>query len=394
MRALLTSSFLGILVLLCLFAVLTLTPWQKNLQLLTKFSDHRLVGENLLIVDHLEEKDTNPGSELAKIMLDVNPSPSPLLSLAPLPTQKTLASGSHAFQTFNNCGPASLSMALSYFEITATQQELGNALRPYQNLQGDNDDKSVTLAELAVKAQEYDLLTYHRPGGNLKIIQNFIAEDIPVITRTWTKPNEDIGHYRVVKGYDQSQNILIQDDSLQGKNLSYTIDEFNQLWQAFNYEFLVLVPPEKKAIAETILGDQLDEKTAWELALQQAQAQVSQTPTDIYAQFNLLTAHYHLGNYQATVTIFEQVQDRLPERMLWYQLEPLLAYYQLGQDDRVLSLTQEILANHNRAFSELHYLRGQIFRKRGQTIAANEAFKLAEQYNQHPYWQTNLPDKD
>src|SRR3989304_4636966 len=76
------------------------------------------------------------------------PAPSPVFSLAKPPAVKIIPHKLQVFQTFNNCGPAALSMTLSYFGINESQQKLGNELRPYQNPQGDNDDKSVTLDEL------------------------------------------------------------------------------------------------------------------------------------------------------------------------------------------------------------------------------------------------------
>ena len=45
-------------------------------------------------------------------------------------------------------------MALSYYGVRESQQDLGRDLRPYQNPQGNNDDKSVTLAELAENKPE------------------------------------------------------------------------------------------------------------------------------------------------------------------------------------------------------------------------------------------------
>jgi hypothetical protein len=318
------------------------------------------------------------------------PSPSLAPTLPPLPSSKVLTGSTHVFQTFNNCGPASLSMALSFYDQTVSQQQLGNQLRPYQNPQGDNDDKSVTLAELAAKAADLGYLTFHRPAGDIELLQQFVAHDMPVITLTWLKPNEDIGHYRIIKGYDLANQTLIQDDSLQGKDLSYSYNEFNQLWQAFNYEFLVLVPPEKEALAAQILGERVDETTAWRIAANRAQEQLVQNPEDIYAQFNLAKAQYYLGEYPQAVSSYEQVAARLPRRMLWYQIEPILAYYQLGQHDQVLAITQQIFDSQNRGFSELHWLRGLIYQQRGQTMAATEAFRLAEQYNTTEYWKTNL----
>ena len=90
-------------------------------------------------------KTTNVTSPVAFIKR----SPTPTPTLPPLPSQKILPNDYHVFQTFNNCGPAALSMELSYYGINISQQELVQDLRPYQNPQGDNDDKSVTLDELA-----------------------------------------------------------------------------------------------------------------------------------------------------------------------------------------------------------------------------------------------------
>ena len=310
--------------------------------------------------------------------------------LAPLPESKVLIGGTQIFQTFNNCGPASLSMALSYFGFTVGQGTLGQELRPYQNPQGDNDDKSVTLEELAAKGEEYGLIAYHRPAGDIELLQQFIAQDIPVVTRTWLYPDEDIGHYRVVKGYDLTTGELIQDDSLQGQNLRYGYQDFLQLWEVFNYEFLVLVPAEKQAVAEQLLGERADERAAWRLALEQAETRLAEVPGDINVQLNRSVALYHLGEYRQSVQAYEAVADRLPGRTLWYQIEPILAYFELGEYDRVLQITQAVFDSQNRAFAELHQLRGLIYQERGQTELAQQEFALAQQYNSANYWLHNL----
>lgn len=298
-----------------------------------------------------------------------------------LPTEKVLNNNYHIFQTFNNCGPAALSMALSYYGIKVSQQELGQALRPYQVPGGNNDDKSVTLEEVANQAKKYDLIPFLRPNGNIELIKKFIANDIPVITRTWLKPNDDIGHYRIVKGYDDSKGILIQDDSLQGKNLKYTYTDFNNLWKKFNYEYLVLVPAEKQQLAEAILADDLDYKTSWEKVVTAAKQQLATDPNDVDTRFNLSVAYHNIGDYQNSVTEYEKIANQLPFRTLWYQIEPIMAYYELGNYERVFAITDQILNNHNRAFSELYLIRGQIYLKQGNKAAAKQQFQQAVQYN-------------
>jgi len=271
-------------------------------------------------------------------------------------------------------------MALSYFGINESQQKLGNELRPYQNPQGDNDDKSVTLDELAGKAKEYGLLTYHRPAGDIGQMKLFISYDMPVIARTWLKQGDDIGHYRLVRGYDDNLGQIIQDDSLQGANLKYTYEDFLKLWQGFNYEYLVLVPKEKRAVAEAILGESLDEKVAWEEALTTARRELVQDPDNIFTKFNLSVAYYYLGDFQRSVETFESVEGRLPFRMLWYQIEPILAYQKLKNYTRVFQLTDKILNTYNRAFSELYQIRGEIYQELGKVDLAEAEFGKARFY--------------
>ncbi len=308
-------------------------------------------------------------------------SPTPFPSLPPTPNSKILATDYHIFQTFNNCGPAALSMALRFYAVNVSQAEIGNALRPYQIPGGDNDDKSVTLEELAEKSKEYGFVPFHRPMGDSQLVKQFIANDMPVITRTWTKPDEDIGHYRVIKGYDEAASIFIQDDSLQGKNLQYTYDEFNILWEKFNYEYLVLVPKEKQELAEQILGENSNEKIAWQNAVENSENELINNPDDIYARFNLSVALYNIQNYKRSAEEFEKVENQLPFRTLWYQIEPIQAYYELGNYDRVFQITDRILNNYNRAFSELYILRGKIYQKQGNIQAAKNEFEKAVFYN-------------
>ncbi len=322
-------------------------------------------------------------SSVQNVILPISSSPTPKVNL-PQPTQsKILLNDYHIFQTFNNCGPAALSMALSYFGINETQQKLGQDLRPYQNPIGDNDDKSVTLEELAEKAKEYGLIPFHRPNGDIEKIKLFITYDIPVIARTWAKVNEDIGHYRIIKGYDDAARQIIQDDSLQNKNLRFSYEEFNTLWEKFNFEYLVLVPQDKVDAAEAILGEDKNPQKAWQKAVQNAQRQLEVNPDDIYSRFNLSVAFYNVGEYQKSVEEFEKVENRLPFRTLWYQIEPIQAYFELGDYKKVFSITDKVLNNYNRAFSELYLIRGETYLRQGNIEAARQEFEKSIFYNKN-----------
>lgn len=311
------------------------------------------------------------------------PTPTPEVLLDTPPTSKVLENSYHIFQKFNNCGPASLSMALSYYGINKSQEELGEALRPYQVASGDNDDKSTTLEELAEKSKEYGLTPYHLPNGDIEKIKLFITYDMPVISRTWLHKNDDIGHYRVIKGYNEETKQILQDDSFENKNLWFSYSDYNELWKKFNYEYLVLVPADKIKIAQAILGEDLDPKIAWGKAVKLSQEELSKNPDDIYARFNLSVAYYNIGEYKKSVEEFEKVENKLPFRTLWYQIEPIQAYYELGNYARVFEVTDKILNNHNRAFSELYLIRGDIYLKQGNREAAKSEFEKAVFYNKN-----------
>lgn len=192
----------------------------------------------------------------------------------------------------------------------------------------------------------------------------------------------------MIKGYDESAKQIIQDDSLQGTNLRYSYEDFNALWKRFNYEYLVLVPQDKVEIAEAIFQEDKDEKIAWQKAVQNSTNELLENPNDIYARFNLSVALYNIGEYQKSVEEFEKVENLLPFRTLWYQIEPILAYYELGNYERVFEITDKILNAYNRAFSELYILRGNIYKNQGNLESARAEFEKAVFYN------TNIKSAD
>lgn len=305
----------------------------------------------------------------------------PTVVLPAVPSSHFLSSNYQIFQTWNNCGPASLSMALYYFGIHKTQAELGYDIRPYQNATGDNDDKSSSLDELALEAEKFGLSAYVRPNGNMQTMKQFVAQGLPVVVETTLTTTDDIGHYRVVKGYDDSNKTILEDDSFQGHNVTYSYTDLHTMWKMYDNQYLVLFPKDKKPLVDAILGKDLDLKTAWKEAADVNRQALAVNPNDVYARFNLSVALYYIGDYQGSVSQFEQVQSKLPFRTLWYQIEPIQAYYQLGNYAKVFAITDNILNNGNRAFSELYIIRGDIYKKQGNIALAKAEYEKAVQYN-------------
>ena len=300
-----------------------------------------------------------------------------------IPEKHVIPGGVQVFQTFNNCGPSSMSMALSLYGISKSQQEIGDKIRPYQVVDGNNDDKSVTLEELANYAEELGFVAYHRPYGDMETLKKYLANDIPIIARTLSKKNEDIGHYRVIKGYDDNRGAFIQDDSLQGDNIWYSYGDFRQLWRPYGYEYMIFVKPEKQALVEEILGENVDEVVAWENAVTYLEQDTQLNPDDYNLKLALSVAYYEVGEYEKSIETFESIESQLPFRALWYQIEPLLSYQELKRYDEVLPRIEAVLSNHNEAFSELYQMRGEIYLDQGKVDEARKEFELAVKYNKN-----------
>lgn len=289
----------------------------------------------------------------------------------------------HTYQTFNNCGPATLSMMLSWHGLNVSQNELGDRMRPYQVASGDNDDKTIFTYEFVQWAKEYGFESVGRVNGDIELLKTFTANGIPVVVKTWLNVNDDIGHFRIVRGFDEGRQVIIQDDSYHGPNKNISYFDFLSMWQPFNYNYMIVYTPAQAPLVQAIIGEEIEEITAWQNALTRAQREAELDPENVYPWFNMATAYYHLGEYQSSVEAFERVENRLPRRMLWYQIEPIQAYQALGNYDRVFEITDRLLNGGNRAYSELYQLRGEIYLAQGDIARAREQFELALLYNKN-----------
>ena len=289
----------------------------------------------------------------------------------------------HTYQTFNNCGPATLSMMLSWYGKDVSQKELGDVMRPYQVASGDNDDKTIFTYEFVEWARVYGLESIGKVNGDIELLKTFTANGIPVVVKTWLHVDDDIGHFRIVRGFDESKQVIIQDDSYEGPNKKISYFDFLSMWQPFNYAYIIVYTPEQKDLVEAIMGEESDEKIAWQNALTRAEKEAELDPENVYTFFNISTSNYHLGEFQKSVEAYERVEAKLPRRMLWYQIEPIQAYKDLGNYQRAFQIADNILGSGNRAFSELYQLKGEIYLAQGDKDKARQEFELAVQYNQN-----------
>lgn len=310
------------------------------------------------------------------------PSASPTV-LKPVSTSALLPPTPQIYQTFNNCGPATLSMILGFYGIKKTQKEIGDEIRPFQHSKGKNDDKTVFPEEFVSYVQNFGLSSMVRPGGNIDLIKKFVANGFPVIVKQWLHKGEDIGHFRIIRGFNEETKVLISDDSYDGPNRKISFSDFLELWQSFNYTYILVYPPNEQKTVTAISGKRIDATFSYNQAVEIAFEEVEKDPKNIYTYFNLSTSFYHLGDYQKSIEYFEKVENQFPKRMLWYQIEPILSYQKLGQFDRVFEITEKIFASGNLAFSELYLIRGEIYLSQGEKEKAKAGFEKAVFYNKN-----------
>ena len=297
------------------------------------------------------------------------PSPTPTLDPTPLPAQAMLEGFTHMYQTWNNCGPANLAMALSYWGWQGTQRDTAAFTKPNPR------DKNVMPYEMAdFVADETDLTVMARVGGDIETLKAFIAAGFPVIVeKGFEGPGFDgwMGHYQVVNGYDDGTETFFVQDSYKGPNLRIPYADMQEHWRAFNNTYIVVYPPEREAQVLSILGPHADPNYNYQHAAELAARETDElTGRDqFFAWFNRGTNLVRLHDYAGAATAYDAAfanypsipEDQRPWRMLWYQTGPYFAYYFSGRYENVIELaTTTLNAMSEPILEESYYWRARV----------------------------------
>lgn len=304
----------------------------------------------------------------------------------PAPTLR-LTGLAHHWQTWNNCGPATLAMNLSYFDIEIGQDTVGAALRPFK------DDKNVSPEELAAYAQTQGLHATARVNGDAQRLRHLLAAGVPVLIETWyePKPNDGMGHYRLLVGYDDAAREWIAYDSYDshgvikgqpyaGIRLPY--DGLDPLWAVFNRTYLVIVDDARAPEVTALLGADRDDAAMWHGSLARAEAAVAANASDPFAWFNLGSSLTALGDFPRAAEAFDQARCLgLPWRMLWYQFAPFRAYYEVGRQTEVIALADATLRSARDTIEELYFWKGLAQAAAGDATSARASWQRALELN-------------
>ncbi len=319
--------------------------------------------------------------------------PSPTLAYTPtsLPPAAFVRPPRHEYQHWNNCAPATISMALAVWGWEGDQETLAAWLKPNPR------DKNVFPHEIVQGVLYHTrFLALTRVAGTPALLRTFIAAGFPVVIEEGFEPaNTDgwMGHYLLLWGYDDARARFYAHDSYHGPEqaLPYTILEAQ--WRAFNFTFLVIYPPVEEARVQALLGPWREEDSAWHMALARAQAETRALSgrDQMFAWFNLGDSELALGDPARAAAAYDQAfaelaalpPDERPWRWMWYHDGPYRAYYAVGRYEDVIHLATTTLRSMSEpVLEEAYYWRGRAYAAQGKREAARADFQRALRF--HP----------
>lgn len=307
------------------------------------------------------------------------PTATPRPSPTPLPMRIVLEPPEWEKQDWNNCGPATLALALRYFGWEGDQFDISDAVKP------DRGDKNVNIDELIhfVRNRAGWLNADYRVDGTLQTLKAFVAAGYPVIVEKGYVIESDgpdagwAGHYMLVTGYDDAEGVVIGQDSFIGPDQRVSYADLNLGWKEFNRAYMFISPVGASPPLEDILGADLDQDLNRERALETARREIEANPEDAYAWFNLGTNLVYFERYREASEAYDVALSLgLPWRFTRYQFGPYIAYFHSGRTEDVIELADATLHRTAKAEESLLW-RGWARYRLGDINSAVTDFRAA-----------------
>lgn len=247
------------------------------------------------------------------------------------------------YQDWNNCGPATLALMLRHWGWQGDQYDISQVIKP------KDSDKNVNAEELAryVEQEVKDLQAVIRIGGDLTRLKQLLAAGFPVIVEksflmekpVWMGDDQWAGHYLLLTGYDDREEVYFVQDSFYGPDQSIPYHDLEQDWRAFNRLYLVVYPQERLEEVKSAFGSDWSQSENLANTLSDLREELRVNDGDPFLWFDLGTTHVLKGEFSEAVDAFTRARQLgLPQRMLRYQFGPFAAAYETGDqsDLRVL----------------------------------------------------------
>jgi Peptidase_C39 like family len=272
----------------------------------------------------------------------------PLPSPTPIPGTVQLPPPLWEQQGANNCGPATLALYLRFYGWEGKQEDIATVVKPIP------EDRNVNPDELVYYVRTHTgwLGAEFRVGGDLQMLKQLIAAGFPVMieesfyfdTPYW--PNDDLwaAHYLLLTGYDSTAQTFTGQDSFHGPNQVIAAATLDNYWQIFNRVYLLVYPTASEEKLKQILGDNWDPDLNRQHALEVSQAETRSMPDNAYAWFNLGSNLVYFERYGEAASAYDKARELgLYQRMLRYQFGPFFAYFNDGETNELITITEYAL---------------------------------------------------
>lgn len=313
-------------------------------------------------------------------------SPTSTATLKPIPKSIQLNGFQHEYQTWNNCGPATLGMALSYWGWVGDQRPIAAFTKPNPR------DKNVMPYELAAFVEEeMELEVVYRVGGEIELLKRLLVTEVPIIIEKGFEGRDFdgwMGHYVLVTGYSDSDQQFTLQDSYYGPDQIMEYQDLESYWRAFNFTYIVLYPVERRKEVMAILGPHADEENNDRYAAQKASDEIYRLGgrDQFFAWFNRGTNLVRLQDYAGAAAAYDEAfalypsiaEKERPWRMMWYQTGPYWAYYYTARYQDVINLaTTTLEAMSEPVLEESYYWRALAREALGDTKGAIKDLRSA-----------------
>ena len=315
----------------------------------------------------------------------------PTATSAPLPAQVSLTSPPFEQQTPNNCGPATLSMALNLYGWSGNQEDIAAQIKPVLQ------DRNVNPEELAYYVRNFAgwLNIQYRVMGDVTTLKKLLAANYPVIVESVTSldPNDALGpaddlwaaHYLLLTGYSDAKQTFTIQDSYHGADLSISYEQLQIEWEPFNNLYMVIYFPQDETELQSLLGEDWDVDVNRQRALDNAQGAIDSNPDDSYAWFNLGSDLVYFERYEEAALAYDRSREiGLPLRMFRYQFGPFWAYFHSERIDDLLVLT-EYARSITDMSEETWFWYGWALYRQNDYEGAKKAWNKALSINDSPY---------
>ncbi|HEU0169699.1 MAG TPA: C39 family peptidase [Chloroflexota bacterium] len=263
----------------------------------------------------------------------------PPVAIAPTAARTLLNPMQHEYETWNNCAPVTSEMVLSYYGINKRQTEIAAVLKP------NPKNLDLRIDQIQGYVEQFGLEAQPLVNGTFAQLKALISNGIPVVTEDQLSLQDDYGHFRVARGYDDAAGVIIFGDSYYGPQNRITYALYQELWKRHNYAFMPVYKPAQRPLVQAILGKDFDPGQNVQAAVADAKQAVAQHADDGFAWLDLGDDLYAAGQLQDARTAWEKAKTmKLTPRTLWYTIWPAAVYNQLGMYQDALNVVAIPLA--------------------------------------------------